>query len=473
MSTPALAASWSSPMLVDASGTALPSVSCPFPTFCMAVDGTGQALTYNGTVWSAPTDIDGSTPLESVSCNNYKFCMAVDVNGHAVSFNGSTWRAPVGVDGSRLLESVSCASLSFFCAAVDEQGSVVTFNRSATPQWSAPDDIDGTVAITSVSCRWQTFCMAVDQTGNAFTDVAGVWSQDRIGTGNGLQSVSCPTATFCMAVDDLGDALGYTNGTWGSPTDVDGSNGLSSLACLSTTFCVAVDEVGNALAYIGSSWSTPVPMDSNNWVRAISCGKTSLCVAVDNSGNAVVFSNPVQVTTSSLPPATVSSSYTTTLTASGGNPPYRWMIASGSLPPGLLLKGATGVISGTPDRAGLYEFSVRAIDQPTQTFPNFKNSATQSLSIAVDQGPAFVSGPRDQVSIGISFSFTVKTKGYPVASLTETGNLPGGVTFTDNGNGTATLAGTPMPGSGGTYSLALTATSTIGTANQTFDLVVD
>ena len=42
-------------------------------------------------------------------------------------------------------------------------------------------------------------------------------------------------------------------------------------------------------------------------------------------------------------------------------------------------------------------------------------------------------------------------------ALSETGSLPSGVTFTDNGNGTATLAGTPAVGSGGTFSLSLTA----------------
>ena len=35
------------------------------------------------------------------------------------------------------------------------------------------------------------------------------------------------------------------------------------------------------------------------------------------------------------------------------------------------------------------------------------------------------------------------TTGFPISALTETGALPTGVTFVDNGDGTATLAGTP------------------------------
>jgi len=47
------------------------------------------------------------------------------------------------------------------------------------------------------------------------------------------------------------------------------------------------------------------------------------------------------------------------------------------------------------------------------------------------------------------------------------------VTFKDNGNGTATLSGTPTSGSGGTYLLTLTASNGVGTsANQSFTLRV-
>ena len=37
------------------------------------------------------------------------------------------------------------------------------------------------------------------------------------------------------------------------------------------------------------------------------------------------------------------------------------------------------------------------------------------------------------------------------------------MTFTDNGDGTATLAGTPAAGTGGTYPITITATNGVGT----------
>ena len=51
--------------------------------------------------------------------------------------------------------------------------------------------------------------------------------------------------------------------------------------------------------------------------------------------------------------------------------------------------------------------------------------------------------------------------------LTETGALPPGVTFTDNGDGTATLAGTPT--TGGTYPFTITANNGVApNASQSF-----
>ncbi len=58
---------------------------------------------------------------------------------------------------------------------------------------------------------------------------------------------------------------------------------------------------------------------------------------------------------------------------------------------------------------------------------------------------------------GMASTFTVKSKANPTASLTESGALPIGVTFSDQGNGDATLSGTPSNGAVGTYPIVVTA----------------
>jgi hypothetical protein len=69
-------------------------------------------------------------------------------------------------------------------------------------------------------------------------------------------------------------------------------------------------------------------------------------------------------------------------------------------------------------------------------------------------------------------NLTITAIGYPAPALTESGSLPAGVTFTDYGNGTAAISGTPSPGSQARYRIAMTATNTFGTASQAFTLKV-
>ena len=64
------------------------------------------------------------------------------------------------------------------------------------------------------------------------------------------------------------------------------------------------------------------------------------------------------------------------------------------------------------------------------------------------------------------------TTGFPTPTLTESGALPSGVTFTDNKNGTATLSGTTT--AAGTYPLTFTAANgVLPNAPQSFTLTVN
>ncbi len=85
------------------------------------------------------------------------------------------------------------------------------------------------------------------------------------------------------------------------------------------------------------------------------------------------------ITTTSLPSVKRSKSYSATLSASGGVMPYTWSIVSGSLPPGLSLNPATGVISGTaPSTKGTWNFTVQVEDSQTPA-----DTDAKALSITV------------------------------------------------------------------------------------------
>lgn len=71
---------------------------------------------------------------------------------------------------------------------------------------------------------------------------------------------------------------------------------------------------------------------------------------------------PLAITTTTLPGGSLGTPYTATVLAVGGVKPYSWSIATGSLPTGLSLNGATGVISGTPTAAGSATFTIQVVD---------------------------------------------------------------------------------------------------------------
>ena len=95
-----------------------------------------------------------------------------------------------------------------------------------------------------------------------------------------------------------------------------------------------------------------------------------------------------------------------------------------------------------------------------------------SLTWTANGPPSITSSNSAAFAEGSAGSFTVTTTGYPTASLSESGALPTGVTFTDNGDGTATLTGTPT-GPNGTYSFTIDATNGFAPdAIQSFTLTV-
>ncbi len=91
---------------------------------------------------------------------------------------------------------------------------------------------------------------------------------------------------------------------------------------------------------------------------------------------------------------------------------------------------------------------------------------------AVGEAPAITSANTKSVEIGSALDFTVTATGTPVPVITYTGTLPTGATFTDNGDGTATLAGT-VTGDVDDYPLTFTAANGVSPdAGQEFTLTV-
>ena len=99
-----------------------------------------------------------------------------------------------------------------------------------------------------------------------------------------------------------------------------------------------------------------------------------------------------------------------------------------------------GLLSGTPapGSGGIYAFTIIASN------PDGLATA-QTFILNIDQPPAFISGTSATFETGKLESFVITTSGFSTTptTITQSGNLPAGVGFVDNGNGTATLSGIP------------------------------
>jgi hypothetical protein len=98
------------------------------------------------------------------------------------------------------------------------------------------------------------------------------------------------------------------------------------------------------------------------------------------------------------------------------------------------------------------------------------DAQTLSAAITINQAPLITNANNVTFTVGTFGTFHVGATGVPTPGLSESGALPMGVTFNA---GTGTLSGTPAAGTGNTYPLTFTATSSSGTNVQSFVLTVN
>ena len=145
----------------------------------------------------------------------------------------------------------------------------------------------------------------------------------------------------------------------------------------------------------GSAVMTPVSMVNTNGVVIAYPGPFNESTdsfpitfgAPSSSPPAPTPTTGLHITTVSLPNGTFKVAYVASLSASGGNLPYKWAVSSGHLPKGLHLNKSTGAISGTPKQheRGMFTFTIKVVDkkQKTRGHPPSQDTATEVLSITI------------------------------------------------------------------------------------------
>ncbi len=521
-------------------------------TFSVTTSGTpSAALSETGTLPSGVTFVDngngtatlagtpaagtgGSYPI-TITANNgispnasQSFTLTVDQAPAITSGNATTFT--VGSAGSFSVTTTGVPN-----AALSEVGSLpsgVTFvdngNGTATLAGTPAAGTGGSYPITITATNGvnpnasQSFTLTVDQapaitSANHASFTAGSAGTFSVTTSGTPSAALSETGTLPSGVTFVDNGNGTATlagtpaaGTGGSyPITITANNGISPNA--SQSFTLTVDQApaitsGNATTFtVGSAGSfsvttTGVPNAALSEVGSLPSGVTF----VDNgNGTATLAGTPGAGTGGSYPititatngvnpnasqsftltvdqaPAITSANHASFTAGSAGTfsvttsgTPSAALSETGTLPSGVTFVdngNGTATLAGTPaaGTGGSYPITITANN-------GISPNASQSFTLTVDQAPAITSGNATTFTVGSAGSFSVTTTGVPNAALSEVGSLPSGVTFVDNGNGTATLAGTPGAGTGGSYPITITATNGVNpNASQSFVLTVD
>jgi len=152
---------------------------------------------------------------------------------------------------------------------------------------------------------------------------------------------------------------------------------------------------------------------------AIACLAGCTGLTAPNKISAGANQTPLRITTNSLPVATIQASYSSTLSASGGAPPYSWHLTSGVLPAGLALNAPTGSITGKPTLAGSYSFVVGVQDASVVS-----SSGGFSLNVSNLPAPAVSSVSPNIAPVGGGAFVTISGNNFRPGAAVKFGALP-------------------------------------------------
>jgi hypothetical protein len=264
-------------------------------------------------------------------------------------------------------------------------------------------------------------------------------------------TISAPTlsvTTTTLAGGTIGNA--YTNQT------LQAAGGISPYSWAVTTGSLPTGLTLNAATGVISGTPSGTFVGTDNFTVTVTDSETPTQQTASANLSITISVAPLSVTTSgSLTTGVVSSVYPgATLQASGGITPYSWAVTTGSLPAGLVLNAATGVISGTPTASGTSNFTVTVTDSETPT----AKTATANLSITVNPTLSLTTtSPLPAGVIGTIYpGATLQAAGgiSPYTWAVTTGSLPAGLTLNP---ATGAISGTP----GGTFTGAVNFTVTV------------
>jgi alpha-tubulin suppressor-like RCC1 family protein len=490
------------PVAVDTSGVlagkTLTQITAGNSDSTCALDSTGAAYCWGDNPYgelgdgsttdsSVPVAVDTSgvlagKTLTRITTGFYDTC-AVDSTGAAYCWgfnndgelgdgNTTDSSVPVAVDASGVLagKALTQIAVSNHMCALDLAGAAYCWGYNGDGDLGDGNTTDSSVPV------------AVDASG-----VLAGKALTQIAVSNHTCALDLAGAVYCWGRNDSGE-LGDDSTTMSdvpvltgpqAPTGVTAIPGSGTTARVSWTAPASLDG-GTLTGYTASASpgdaACTIASGTTCTITGLANGSTySITVVAHTTSGDSGASTPATVTlvggpaftSSSADTAAFGAAFTFTVTATGD--PVPKITRTGRLPSGVTFTrngDGTATISGTPatSAAGAYPL--------TLTARNKNGTATQAFTLTVTRAPAIKKIPTTRATVGEAVSLTVRATGYPLPLLAESGTLPSGLSFTDNGNGAAVIAGTPATGSGGRYPITITATNTSGTATRHFTVVV-
>ena len=172
----------------------------------------------------------------------------------------------------------------------------------------------------------------------------------------------------------------------------------------------------------------------------------------------VAIGSPPDITSPAAATATAGQFFSYQIVAD--NAPYSY--GATGLPAGLSINATTGLISGTPTTAGMYQVALAA------TNSGFEADATLVLTVLAAPpagSPVITSVLTGSGQLGVAFSYQIAASGTPTSFAVS--GLPAGLTFTAS---TGVIGGTPTVT--GTFPVVVSATNAIGTGTATLTLTI-
>ncbi|MGA1813680.1 Ig domain-containing protein [Frondihabitans sp. 4ASC-45] len=182
-------------------------------------------------------------------------------------------------------------------------------------------------------------------------------------------------------------------------------------------------------------------------------------VGSDSRSYTVVTATAPTITTTALGDAGAFKTYNSTISVVGTGP-FTYAVSAGTLPAGLTLDAASGVVSGQVTNAGSYTFGV--------SVSNVAGTQTKTYTIDVLDAPEISTTTLDDATIGSPYVQVIDTTGAgSISYAVSDGSLPEGLTLNAR---TGVITGTPTADASSIFTV--TASNEQGSDSVQYTLVI-